>query len=161
MGPLERAHRGTAVVGLGPDVAVKVDLDLEQGRQGVHHRHADAVQAAGHRVGLAVELAARVQRGHHDLNRRAVLNRVLIDRDTAAVVLHPDAAVGQQRDLDGVAVAGQRLVDGVVHDLVDEVMQSSRTGRADVHSRALADGLKTLEYRNRACIVGQTELHPA
>src|SRR6185437_15432312 len=159
--PLERAHRGPAVVGLGPDVAVPVDLDLEQGRQGVHHGHADAVQAAGDRVRLAVELAARVQRGHDELNRRAVLDRVLVHGDAAAVVAYPDAAVGQQRDLDGVAVAGQGLVHRVIYDLVDEVMQSSRTGRAGVHSRTLADGLKTLEYRDRACIVGQTELHPA
>jgi hypothetical protein len=138
-----------------------VDLHLEHHRQGVHHGHADAVQPAGHRVGLAVELSAGVQRGHHDLDRRPVLDRVLVDGDAAAVVVHPDPAVGQQRHVDGVAVTGQRLVDRVVHNLVDEVMQSAFAGRADVHSGALADGLKALEYRDRACIVGQTELHPA
>jgi hypothetical protein len=119
------------------------------------------MQAAGHSVGLAVELAAGVQRGHHDLDRRPVLDRVLVDGDAAAVVPHPDPAVGQQRHVDGVAETGQRLVDRVVHNLVDEVMQSAFAGRADVHSGTLADCLKALEYRDRACIVGQTELHPA
>ena len=48
-------------------------------------------------------------------------------------------------DLDAVAVAGDRLVDGVVDDLVDEVMETARAGRADVHAGALANRLQPLE----------------
>ena len=48
-----------------------------------------------------------------------------------------------------VAVAGQRLVDGVVDDLVDEVVQAALTGGADVHAGALADGVETLEDGDR------------
>ena len=55
------------------------------------------------------------------------------------------AAVGQQGDVDAVGVAGHGLVDGVVDHLVDEVVQARRTGRADVHARALADGLEAFE----------------
>ena len=62
-------HR--VLVGLRPDVAVAADLHLEPGGQRVHHGDADAVQAAGHRVGVAVELAAGVQRGEHDLDAPA------------------------------------------------------------------------------------------
>ena len=43
------------------------------------------------------------------------------------------------------AEAGERLVDGVVDDLVDEVVQAHHAGRADVHARALADRLEALE----------------
>jgi hypothetical protein len=42
---------------------------------------------------------------------------MLLDRDAAAVVDDLDAAVGQDPHEDRVAVAGQRLVDGVVDDL--------------------------------------------
>ena len=83
--------RGAARVGLGPDVAVLVDLHVKPDRQRVHDRQADAVQSAGDRVGPLVELAARVQRGQHDLDRRAVLDRVLVHRDATAVVDDPDA----------------------------------------------------------------------
>ena len=37
-----------------------------------------------------------------------------------------------------VAVTGQRLVDGVVHDLIDQMVQAALAGRADIHARALA-----------------------
>ena len=49
------------------------------------------------------------------------------------------------RHLDVVAVTGERLVDGVVDDLVDEMVKSADTGRADVHAGALANRLETLE----------------
>jgi hypothetical protein len=166
LGPLaavQRCHRGAARVALRPDVAVLAHLDVEPDRERVHHRQADAVQAAGDRVRLAVELAAGVQRGQHDLERRALLDRVLVHRDAAAVVANPDPAVGEQRHLDIGRVAGQRLVHRVVHNLVDQVVQTALAGRSDVHAGTLTDGLKPLEYldRPRIVIVRQTKLHPA
>jgi hypothetical protein len=71
-----------------------------------------------------------------------------------AVVLDPDAAVGQQRHPDGVAVAGQRLVDGVVDDLPHHVVQAALAGGADVHTGALAHRLQALEDGDGAAGVG-------
>jgi hypothetical protein len=53
--------------------------------------------------------------------------------------------VRMDRDLDVRAVAGERLVHRVVDDLVDEVVQAARAGRADVHARPLAHGLQALQ----------------
>src|SRR4030095_13829718 len=94
-------------------LAVADDLGVEEGRQGVDDRDADAVEAAGDGVGLAAELAARVELGHDDLERGPVLDRMLVDGDAAAVVGDADATVAQDGDLDAVAVAGERLLDGV------------------------------------------------
>ena len=47
--------------------------------------------------------------------------------------------------VDRVAVAGQRLVDRVVHDLPDQVVQATLAGRADVHTGTLADRLEAFE----------------
>ena len=68
-----------------------------------------------------------------------------IDRNAAAVVDDRDRAVDVDRDVDLIAVPGQRLVDRVVDDFVDEMVQAGRTGRADVHRRPLADGLEPFE----------------
>ena len=68
--------------------------------------------------------------------------------NAATIVDDRHRVVGVNRDLDVVAVAGQGLVDRVVDDLVDEVVQTSRAGRADVHARTPADGLESLEDRD-------------
>jgi len=45
-----------------------------------------------------------------------------------------------------VAWAGQRLVDGVVDDLVDHVMQAGTViGVADIHARPLAHGVEAFQ----------------
>ena len=77
---------------------------------------------------------------------------MLVDRNAAAVVDDPDPAAGKQCDLDRVA-AGQGFVDGVVHDLVDQVMQAALTGRADVHARPLANCFEAFEDGDVAGVV--------
>jgi len=111
------------------------------------------VQTTGHLVATAAELPAGVQHGQRQGDGRDLLGRVFLDGDAASVVDHLDAVVGQQPDLDGVAVAGQRLVDGVVDDLGHQVVQAALTGRTDVHARALADGLESFQHRDRLRVV--------
>ena len=63
-----------------------------------------------------------------------------------AVVLDGDRVVGMDHDAHVVAVAGQRFVDRVVDDFVDEVMQSAGAGAADVHPGTFANRFEALEY---------------
>ena len=98
--------RDAALVALGPDVAVAADLGVEPLRQRVDDRHADAVQAAGDLVAAALaELAAGVQHGQHDLERRLALLLHGRDRDAGAVVDDGDRVVRMDRHLDGVVTA--------------------------------------------------------
>ena len=66
-----------------------------------------------------------------------------------------DGVVRVDRHRDRVAVAGERLVHRVVHNLVDEVVQPAHTGRADVHAGTLADGLEALENRDVLGVVAR------
>jgi len=111
------------------------------------------VQATGDLVAATAELAAGVQDGQDDFDGRLLLTGDLTDRDPAAVIGHPHPAVRLEHDVDRVAVAGQRLVDGVVDDLVHQVVQAALAGRADVHAGALADRFETFEHRDRAGVV--------
>ena len=148
---LGRAHLDHLLRGLTAgelhlvDLAVAAHLNDHLLGQRVHDRHADAVQAAGHLVRRVVELAARVQDGHNDLERRDLLHRVLVHRDATAVVDDGDGVIGVNRDLDLGAEARHGLVDGVVDDLPHQVVQAAGACGTDVHARALADSLKTLE----------------
>ena len=52
-----------------------------------------------------------------------------------------------------VAVTGQRLVNGVVHDLVHQMMQTALTGGADIHTRALAHRFQTFQHLDLAGVI--------
>ncbi len=134
---------------------VAPDAQLQPLRERVDHRDADAVQAARHLVGVLVELAAGMEAGHDHLGRRDALAAVDVGRDAAAVVAHRDRAVGVERDVDPVAVAGERLVDRVVDHLEHHVMQAGAViGVADVHAGPPAYGLQALEHLDRGGVVG-------
>ncbi|CAM5676827.1 hypothetical protein SALBM135S_02151 [Streptomyces alboniger] len=155
---LEGRGRGAALVVLRPAVAIRPDLYGELRGERVHHGDTDAVQTTGDGVTAAAELAARVQHGEHDLDGRLLLDGVDAHRDAAAVVDDAHAAVGEDRDVDRVRVTGQSLVDGVVDDLLHQVVQATLTGRADVHAGSLADRVQTLEDGNRAGVVRGVDL---
>jgi hypothetical protein len=141
----ELAQRHAVLVALGPHLAVAADLQLEPLAERVDHRHPHAVEAAGYLVGGVLELAAGMEHGEDDFRRRLATFLVGVHGNAAAVVPHRAGPVGVQDDLDAVAVARQRLVNGVVHDLVDEVVEPIGPGVADVHGRPLAHGLEALE----------------
>ena len=135
------------------DLAVFVNLDLQPFGKGVDHARADAVQAAGDLVAPAAELAARVEHREHDLQRALARLRLDIHGDAAAVVTDADDVARLDRDLDVVTEAGERLVDGVVHDLIHQMVQTGRRGRADIHARALAHRLQALEDLNLTGVI--------
>ena len=74
-------------------------------------------------------------------------------RKTAAVVAHLAAAILVQKHVDIRAVAGQRLINGVVHNFIYAVMQAAKISGADVHARALAHSLKPFQNLNLRFIV--------
>jgi hypothetical protein len=85
-----------------------------------------------------------VQHREHDFGGRTTA-RVLVCWNSPAVVDDRDRSVDVNRDVDLVAEYGQRLVDRVVYDFIDQVVSSGRSGRPDVHGRTLTDGLEALE----------------
>ena len=106
------------------DLAVLVYLDLQPLRQGVDHAGAHAMEAAGHLVAPTAELAAGMKDREHHLQRGTPGLGLDIHRDTAAVVSDSDGVPGIDGHRDVGAVARQGLVNGVVHDLIDQVVQT-------------------------------------
>ena len=131
-------------------LAIAEDGELELGRERVDDGDADAVEAARHLVGILVELSAGMQLGHDDFGRGHALALVDVGGDAAAVVGDRAGAIGVERHRHAVGMAGERLVDGVVHHLIDHVVQARAViGVADVHAGALAHGVQSLQDLDR------------
>ena len=96
------------------------------------------------------ELAAGVQLGHDHFGGGYSFPRVDVGRYPAAVVVHGAGAVRIKRDHHLLGEAGERLVDGVVNDLVHHVMQAGAViGIADIHARPFAHGIEAFEDLDR------------
>ena len=106
------------------DLPVFVHVHFQPLGQGVDDRGADAVQAAGDLIAPAAELAARVQHGEYDLECGLAGLRLDVHGDTAAVIADADDVARLDGELDVAAVARERLVDGVVDDLIHQVVQA-------------------------------------
>jgi len=162
-GRTDRGQRGLGFaqgVYLPVELAVALNRQLQPRREGVNHRDTDAMQTTGDLVGVVVELTASMQHGHDHLGCRAPLLRMQVDRDTAPVIGHRDRFVGVDGDGDPAAVPGQRLVDGVVDHLEDHVVQAGAViGVANVHARALAHGIESLEDLDVRGVVVATAAH--
>ena len=150
----ERGLGLTQAVLLPVQFAVTPNRQFEVIRQRIDDRHADAVQTAGDLVGRVIELTAGMEHRHDDFGGGNALLGVHIDGNTASVVGNRHRFVGVHRDDDLVAVPGQRLIDGVVHDLEHHVMQSAAIiGVTDIHSGALANRIEALQDFDFAGIV--------
>ena len=120
------------------DPAVPVDLNGEPLGKGIDHAGAHAVEATGDFISATAEFAAGMEDGVHHLQGGTAGLGLNIHGDAAAVIHYGDGVALVDLHQDVGAVACQGLVDGVVHDLIDQVMEAGGGGRADIHARALA-----------------------
>ncbi len=131
-------------------LAAAPDAKLQGLGKRVHDGHADTVQPARDLVGVLVEFPAGMELGHDDLGGRHALLLVDLGRNAAAVINDRYGPVRIEGDGNGVAIAGQGLVDRVVEHLVDHVMEARAVlGIADIHARPLAHGVQSAQHLDR------------
>ena len=107
------------------DAAVFEYAHLQPVRECVYHARADAVQTAGDLIAPAAELAAGVQHRIDDLERGLARLLLNVHGNAAAVVGHADALAVLNGYLDMRAEARERLVDGVIDDLIYQMVQTA------------------------------------
>ena len=103
------------------------------------------MEAAGYLIPAAAELAAGVEDGKYYLQSGFTGLGLNVNRNTPAIVGDSDGVARVDGDGDIGAVAGQGLVDGVVHNLIHQVVQAGLRGGADIHARAFAHRLQSLQ----------------
>ena len=140
-------------VGLLPDFAFAPDFQIEPVGKRVDDGDADAVQAAGNFVGVAIEFSAGVEHGHDDFGGRLFFSGVHVHGNAAAVVNYGDAVVFVHGNVDLVAESGHGFVHGIVRHFPDQMMQAHFAGGTDVHRGAFADGFDAAKNFNGSRVV--------
>ncbi len=146
----QRLGRITIGKGHGMHLRVFFDLNFDPSRQGVNNTDTHPVQTAGEFVIFAREFTACVQTGQDQLNPRYAMLRMNIHRHTSTVVGHSHAAVGQQSDLDSIAVSAHGFVYRVVDHLLDQVIRALRVG---VHAGATSNRFKARQDFNTLGVI--------
>ena len=126
------------------DIPVPGDGDRQFLGKGIDHTGADAVQASAGLVGAVVKFTAGVQgRKHHALRADSFFMHA--DRYPSPVIRDSTGTVSFKSDMDRVAEPGQMLVYGIIHDLIDQVVQSPCGNTADIHTGPGPDGFEPFQ----------------
>lgn len=67
-------------------------------------------------------------------------------RHSAPPVLHGDTVVLMYRYDNMISVAGKNFIDGIVDDLIYQMVQAACVRRTDVHSRSFSDGFQAFKH---------------
>ena len=148
-GGIHFAGEGHAVVG-----PVQENVDGEPLAQRVHDGSADAVETAGIVVILVIEFAAGVENGEDDFDAGLVHGGMLIHGHAAAVVPDTGGAVLMKRDGNFGSETVGGFVDGVVHNLPQQMVKAAGRGRADIHTGAHTDGFEAIQHLDVTGVVG-------
>ncbi len=111
-------------------------------------------------VGLPSKLSPGVQRSHHCLQGRNLGGGVYIYGNAPAVVGHSNTAIIVDDDRDPVTVAGHRLINAVIYDLMNQVVQSALIGAANIHRRPQPYCLQLLQHLNITSSISLLHLSP-
>ena len=137
------------------DLAFPMNLRFQVDGQGVHTRDANTVQTSRDLVSILVEFSSCTDLGHDHLQGTDAFLLVHVHGDPTAIVHHAHTIGCGDGHVNAVAMTGQGLVNGVVHDFVHEVVQSTHTHIADVHRRAHTDVFHSLKGLNLTCVISR------
>ena len=114
--------------------------------QGVHTRYTYAVQTSGNLVRTFVELTSGVQYGHNYFQCGFLFLLVIVYRNTTSVVLYGNRIIFVDGHFDVVAITGERFVDRVVHNFINQMVESFDTNVTNIHRGALSYRFQTFQY---------------
>ena len=107
-----------------------------------------AVKSGRNHISAAAEFAARVGLRHDDFDGGNAFFFVYSGRNTSSVIHNGAGTVLVDGYGYGVAIACESLVDRIVDNFFDKMVQTSRVGRRDVHTRSFPDVFKPFENLN-------------
>ena len=130
------------------DIFTVFDGNFQPFRKCIHDRCADTMQTAGNLITATAKLTAGMKDSINDCCRRNALSGVNSCRNPSTVIRDTDDIIRENFNLDFCAVPCQCFINGIVHNLIDQMMQTINTGRADIHTWTDTNRLKTFQDLN-------------
>ena len=124
--------------------AAAAHFNLHVLAQCVNAGNTDTMQTAGNLITAVTELTACMQYCHNNLNSRLLFLFHHIHGNATAVIDNRNAVILMDNYFDITAVAGQSLVNTVVHNLIHQMVQTAGGRTADIHRRSFAYSLQAL-----------------
>ena len=119
------------------DLSFPVDRYFQFFRKRIHDGCADTVQTAGYFISAAAEFSAGMQFGKYQFHGGYAFFGADARRDPASVIFHGDGIIRIDRHMNFRTVSSQGFVHGIVHDLIDQMVESSLGNASDIHARTL------------------------
>ena len=111
------------------------------------------METSGNLIPAGAELSSCMEHGKDHLHRRKPGLLVDAHRDTPAVIGDHRRAVRFQNHLNIMTISRQMLVHGIIHNLINQMIQSLGRHTSYVHSRTFTDGLQPFQNRYTVRII--------
>ena len=141
----QAANGVAALKALEMHLALTAHGDFHPLTQSIDDGDTNAMQASRNLVTTGSEFATGMQHRQNGFKGTFPSAGVHIGGNPPAVVTDGHRAVLTQHHQNSVAMAREGLIDRVIHHLINQVVQTSWSGGADVHARAFADRFKSLQ----------------
>ena len=120
--------------------------------QCIYHRGTYSMQTTTGLVSAVIKFSARMQRGKYQTLRRHSL-LMHPHRDSTAVIRYGTGTVRFQDHLNPVTVPCQMLVHRVIHDLIDQMIQTLSRNTSYIHTRTFPDRFESFKHRDTAGVI--------
>ena len=130
-----------------------INLYFQPLRKRINNGCTYTVKASGNLISSAAEFTAGMKHSKNNLNCRYTCLGVKINRHSTSVIDNGDGIVLIYLYLNGSTESCQGFIDGVVYDLIDQMMKSSVGCRSNIHTRSFADCFQSLQNLYLFCTV--------
>ena len=139
--------------GHGINLALFINLNIQPFRKGIYYTGSYTVKTAGNLITGSSELSSCMKDGEN--NFQGGLSRLFlyIYRNSSSIIPYGNGIILMNSYGNGITKSGQSLVYGVIHDFINQMMQTANGGTSDIHSRSFSNRFQSLQNLNLICTV--------
>ena len=121
----QRVHDLTALITLVIFLAILVNIDLQPLRKGINYRRTYTMKSTRYLVSATAELATGMKHRKYDFYGRKSCFFLDSNWDSTSIINNSNRIVGIDDHIDLCTISSQSLVNGVVNDLIYQMMETS------------------------------------